>query len=333
MAEGQLLATVVIPTYNGDVYLRRILDALQSQDVEGEFEILVIDSGSTDSTLEIVRSFPSVRLHTIPNEEFGHGKTRNLAAQLARGEFVAYLTHDAIPSHDGWLRELLEPFSMSERIVAVMGKQIPRPFCFPLMRYEIFGVFAQFGPDFGTTVFHADPSLSPTEQPDSITFYSDVNSAARREFLVSTISYRDVAYAEDQMFGRDLIGAGFWKAYAPRASVEHSNDVTLHEFGLRIFDETVGLRRIGTPISPMTRAILFRVWANSSLGDARRIARDPLFSMKRKLYWQVVNPLFQFRKWSSYRRASNLSLEDTVAILAGSLEHSRKKSLRSPNLR
>lgn len=319
------IATVAILTYNGEDYLERILAQLRLQEVDGEFEVLVIDSGSTDSTLEIVRRFPEVRLHEIPNEEFGHGRTRNLAARLARGRFVAYLTHDAVPTTSRWLAELIAPFAIDERIVAVMGKQVPRPGCFPLLKYEIQGMFAGFGPDFGTSVFYKDPSMTDEGVLSAIGFYSDVNSAARREFLTDVIPYRDVRYAEDQLFGRDLVEAGYRKAYAPRAAVEHSNDLTLDEYGRRIFDETVGLRQIGFPIPRMSRGAQVRLTVRGILGDTLRILRDRDYSWKRKLYWLVVNPAFQVRKWSSYRPSTLVDLDDAGAIAAGSLEHSRKR--------
>ena len=319
------IATVAILTYNGEDYLERILSQLRLQEVDGEFEVLVIDSGSTDSTLEIVRRFPEVRLHEIPNEEFGHGRTRNLAARLARGEFVAYLTHDAVPTTSRWLAELIAPFAIDQRIVAVMGKQVPRPGCFPLLKYEIRGMFAGFGPDFGTSVFYKDPSMTDEGVLSAIGFYSDVNSAARREFLTDVIPYRDVRYAEDQLFGRDLVEAGYRKAYAPRAAVEHSNDLTLDEYGRRIFDETVGLRQIGFPIPRMSRGAQVRLTVRGILGDTLRILRDRDYSWKRKLYWLAVNPAFQVRKWASYRPATLVDLDDASAIAAGSLEHSRKR--------
>ena len=319
------IATVAILTYNGEDYLERILSQLRLQEVDGEFEVLVIDSGSTDSTLEIVRRFPEVRLHEIPNEEFGHGRTRNLAARLARGEFVAYLTHDAVPTTSRWLAELIAPFAIDQRIVAVMGKQVPRPGCFPLLKYEIRGMFAGFGPDFGTSVFYKDPSMTDEGVLSAIGFYSDVNSAARREFLTDVIPYRDVRYAEDQLFGRDLVEAGYRKAYAPRAAVEHSNDLTLDEYGRRIFDETVGLRQIGFPIPRMSRGAQVRLTVRGILGDTVRILRDRDYSWKRKLYWLAVNPAFQVRKWASYRPATLVDLDDASAIAAGSLEHSRKR--------
>lgn len=322
--DGPVVATVAILTYNGEKYLRRILESVLGQDFDGRFEVLVVDSGSTDATLSIVAGYPSVRLHQIPNAEFGHGRTRNLAAVMAKGEFIAYLTHDAIPVSPSWLHEITAPFDIDERIVAVMGKQIPRATCFPLMKYEINGVFAQFGPDFGTSVFYKDNFVRDAGTLAAITFYSDVNSAARRAFIVDTIPYRDVRYAEDQMFGQDLIDAGYRKAYAPRAAVEHSNDLTYSEFGSRIFDETVGLRQIGVPVPGMSRLGLSRRILRSTVGDTERILRDRSYGWKRRLYWLVINPFYQARKWSSYRDAANVDLEDAAAIASGSLEHQRK---------
>ena len=52
---------------------------------------------------------------------------------------------------------------------------------------------------------------------NAVTFYSDVNSAARKDILTGEVPYRDVSYAEDQLLGRDVISAGYIKAYdAPR---------------------------------------------------------------------------------------------------------------------
>lgn len=319
------LLTVAVLTYNGETYLERILSQLRAQILDGGIEILVVDSGSTDDTLAIVKKFPEVRLHQIPNAEFGHGKTRNLAAQLARGEFVAFLTHDAIPLTHTWAREMLAPFAISPKIVAVMGKQVPRTGCFPLMKYEISGMFSGFGPDFGTSVFYHDEFIQDEGVLGAVSFYSDVNSVARRDFLVETIPYRDVPYAEDQLFGRDLVTAGYIKAYAPRGAVEHSNDLTLAEFRKRIFDETVGLRGIGTPIPEMTVRTQWRLTMRGVLGDTARILRDGQFSWKRKLYWLAVNPAFQVAKWHSYRKSTTVDLLDQDSLRAGSLEHSRKR--------
>lgn len=306
----QPAATVTVLTYNGARYIGQILEALERQRLDDEFEVLVIDSGSTDGTLEVVASHPGVRLHEIPNAEFGHGRTRNLAAQLARGRVVAYLTHDAVPAHDRWLYELLQPFRLSDRVAAVMGKQVPRPGCFPLLKYEIRAVFEGFGPDFGTSVFYQDEFADSDAVRNAIAFYSDVNSAARRDVLTGPVPYRDVSYAEDQLLGRDLIAADYVKAYAPRAVVVHSNDLSLSEYDDRMFEETLGLREVGVDVAVPSLRVVARMVGPGVLRDTLRILRDHDYGPRRKLYYLAVNPLFHLQKWRGVRRGASTALAD-----------------------
>lgn len=299
-----LTATVVILTYNGERFIDDILTSLEGQRFDGTIDTLVIDSGSTDRTLELVAAHPGVRLHSIPNEEFGHGRTRNLGAELATGDIVAYLTHDAVPLHDRWLAEIVAPFADDPRIAAVLGKQVPRRSAPPALKYDIQRVFERLGPDYGVTVvFDAGQDWSDAERT-AASFYSDANSAARRAVLLGPVPYRDVSYAEDQVFGRDLLDRGLRKAYAPRATVEHSNDVTLRTFGKRIADDVVGLRRIAVAVAPVGRLAAVKQFVKWSIADSAAIALDDDYSAPRKVYWLVVNPLYQATKWASYRRAT-----------------------------
>ncbi|WP_291378017.1 glycosyltransferase family 2 protein [Demequina sp.] len=317
------LATVVILTFNGETYLRRILEALRDQQLDGEFDVLVIDSGSTDTTLDIVSDFPEVRVHHIDKADFGHGRTRNLAASMSRGEFTAYLTHDAIPVDSSWLRHLLEPLRTMPRVAGVYGLQVPRPRCVPLLKYEIRGVFGSAGVGHGVTV--DAPGWAPTEIQARATFYSDVNSAARTSVLLGEVPYRDVPYAEDQYFGADLLESGWWKAFSPMAAVEHSNDLTVSEYRRRIFDEGVALSRLGFPV-PTGGAMRTVVKAMRGIvGDTLRIARDPDYSWRRRLYWWAVNPAYQVAKWSAYRRVSKVDIDNEAVVEAHSLEASRRR--------
>lgn len=301
-------ATVTILTYNGERYLGEILDALRRQRLDAPFEVLVIDSGSTDGTLDIVRGHPEVRLHQIPNAEFGHGRTRNLAAHLAHGRVVVYLTHDAVPAHDRWLYEMLKPFELSGRVAAVMGKQVARSWCFPLLKYEIRSVFAGFGPDFGTSLFYGDDFIASEAVGNAVTFHSDVNSAALRDVLLGPVPYRDVSYAEDQLLGRDLIAAGYLKAYAPRGVVVHSNDLTLREYDDRMVEETCGLREVGIDVVVPSMSVVVRMVARGIVRDQISILRDGDYSWVRKLYWTVLNPLYHMQKWRGVRRGASAPL-------------------------
>jgi len=329
LKNNKVKVTIFIPTYNGGEYLDEVLVAIFKQKVDFSYEVLAIDSGSSDNTLEIIHKFKkihkNIRLVEIPSSEFGHGKTRNYAAQIASGEYVVYITNDAIPSHSRWLYEIIKPFGLNDRIVGVTGKQIPRQNCPPLLKYEIQSVFANLGPDFGTTIFYKDDFAKDQGTYDAISFYSDVNSAARRDYLVGRFQYKDVAYAEDQLLGREIIDAGYYKVYAPRASVIHSNDLKLSEYRSRMFDEALGLRKLGFTKDVLSKKYIIKLIFYGAIKDCVRIIQDGQLSWKRKIYWFVINPMFHIEKWRGVRLASVVDLRDSITLNKHSLEKKRAK--------
>src|ERR1700690_1861163 len=102
--------SVLIPAKNEALNIRSCLDAVFSQPKKAEFEVILVDSGSSDGTPEIVSSYP-VRLYRIAPEEFHHARTRNYLARLARGKYFIYLNADAFPASPNWMHSLLSNFS------------------------------------------------------------------------------------------------------------------------------------------------------------------------------------------------------------------------------
>lgn len=327
---SHIKASIFIPTYNGEKYLNEILKMIFRQVVDFEYEVLIIDSGSKDRTLDIVEKYrkehpKQLQLIEIDNSEFGHGKTRNRAAELSKGDFMVYLSHDAVPSNKHWLYEMVKPFELNEKVMGVVGKQVPRPKCVPLLKYEIRSVFKAFGPEYGTTLFYKDTFMRGEALYNATSFYSDVNSAVRRNFLLNEIPYRDVRYAEDYMFGKDLIDAGYLKAYASRGEVIHSNDLSLGEYKHRIFDETVGLRNIGRVIKKPSLKHVVKMIVVGVFKDWVRIVLDRQYSFKRKVFWFLVNPFYHIEKWRGFRLAAKINLQDERIINKYSLERLRNK--------
>lgn len=322
--------TVFIPTYFGEEYLDELFKMVFRQKIDKTYEVLVYDTSSKDKTPKIIeeyaKKYKNMRHKTITKEEYGHGKTRAAAAHDAKGDIVVYLSQDAVPAHDRWLYEITKPFEISPRIIGVMGKQDPRPKTFPLLKREIVSVFSSFGPDCGTTIFYKDDFVKTQDVYDKIAFYSDVNSAARRSYLTSELPYKDVPYAEDQLFGRDVINAGYMKAYAPRGNVLHSNEFKLREYKMRMFDEIMGLRRVGIdvqlPTIPQITKMVIKEWIKDTLFTLR----DRQYSYKRKLFYLASNLFYNIEKWRGVRRAVLTKLDDQAAIDKYSLEQIETKS-------
>ena len=286
MTSHDPLASVVLLTYNGERYLGEVLDSVFKQKTSFQYEVIVIDSGSTDTTLEIVRSHP-VNLHQIPNSEFNHGETRNLGARLARGRFVAYLTQGATPADEHWLQHLVDAFDLNPKVAAVYGLHIPRPDCDPVTKRDLEEFFKMMGPRDQATVQYirdGDEAWKEYQRNEGIIgFYSDVNSCLRKT-VWEEIPYQALDYAEDQAFGRDILKAGYGKVYEPRAAVIHSHSYPFLGYFRRQFDEYRGLRRSIGFAQTGGLAKVFLGALKGGLVDSRYIWREK-YSLAANLKW------------------------------------------------
>ena len=208
--------SVIIPTLNAERWISKQLDMLLSQTVEAE--ILVIDSGSTDRTVPIVAAHGDrVLLLQIPPDSFDHGGTRDYCFRRSAGDFVCFLTQDAIPVDEHCLENLLAVFSDSE-IAAVFGRQIAYS---DAPEYE--KLTRQFNyPNQPRIWREAD---IPRYKIKAY-FFSNV-CAAYSGFDTPIISN------EDMMMAAKLLHAGYALAYTPEAMVYHSHRYTLREELLR----------------------------------------------------------------------------------------------------
>ena len=304
MSEAPLVSIVIL-TFNGERYLTEVLDAVFAQQTAFSFEVIAIDSGSTDGTLDILARYP-LRLHEIPNEEFNHGETRNLGARLAGGEFVAYITQSATPANAQWLQYLVDGFSLSDEVAAVYSRHEPRPGCDPVTKRDIEEFFKMMGPPDEPTVRRIEPGPEGRAAYEAnegiIAFYSDVSSCLRKP-VWEKVPYQPLSYAEDQALGRDLLEAGYCKVYEPRSLVLHSHSYAPWKYFQRQFDEYRGLR---ASIGYRQEGSIFRVLAGSARAgwiDAKHIRRQP-YSRPAKVKWMGHAYAVEFaRRFAGYLAA------------------------------
>jgi O-antigen biosynthesis protein len=236
------VVTVAVPVKDGARYLEEVLSAVSVQRIDAEVETLVVDSGSQDGSLEIARRAGAAVVEIAPHE-FGHGRTRNLAIERARGDRIAFLTQDATPSSREWLAALVAPLDAERRIGLSFGPHLLRPGTSPTIARELEEFFASFS----TGEMRVDERLDPSEPATG--FFSNVNSCVLRECW-EEVRFRDVAYSEDQAFARDALAAGWRKAYVPAAGVLHAHDYPFMQFMRRYFDEYRGLRETVGHVEP-----------------------------------------------------------------------------------
>jgi len=238
-------ASVFIPTLNGGELLKRVIERVKEQVAPWLFEIVVIDSGSTDGTLEWMKADPMVRVHEICKSEFQHGKTRNLGVSLSEGENIAFLTHDALPVNKNWLYNLVTTLENFPNSAGVFGKHLPYPDADAFTKRDLENHFKIF--DELPVCVDKNTNLELYNKKDlswkqKLHFYSDNNSCMRRS-VWEKIPYPEIDFGEDQAWAWEIIEAGYGKVYARDAVVYHSHDYCPEETFRRCLEEASFFRK------------------------------------------------------------------------------------------
>ena len=259
-------ASVIILTKNAGSLFRKVLEAVINQETVWEFEVLVVDSGSTDGTVEYVKSRKEVRLHSIPARGFGHGKTRNLAISLTSGEYAVMLTHDALPTSKSWLTELVAAVAQSDDVAGAFGRHIAYPHDGPFLARDLQQHFDGFLQSSSIVRLDDEDRYQREEgYRQFLHFFSDNNACLRRS-VWEEIPYPEVDFAEDQLWAKNIIEVGYAKAYADKAVVYHSHSFGPVEWCRRSFDESRAFQRLfGYQLCPTVFQMLvqsYRTTAN-----------------------------------------------------------------------
>jgi rhamnosyltransferase len=200
-------------------FIEKTLTAVLNQKFK-DFELINIDSGSTDGAYEIIKKYNPDKSYQIRREDYVPGRVLNNAVKLCSGEIIVFNNSDCIPMNSDWLGNLIKPLLEHPEIVAVFGNQIPRPDAAPL-------VIKDYRRAFG------DGSISASWGH----FFSLATSAVRKCDIMRHPFNESLKYSEDSEWSWRMKRAGWEIAYAPDAVVEHSHNYALREVWKRFYNE------------------------------------------------------------------------------------------------
>lgn len=227
--------SVVIPTKNAGPSFRHLRRHLAQLRERCGLDGLVIDSGSSDATAAAAEA-DGFRVHRIPPEEFGHGRTRNLGVRLARGHVVCFLTQDVLPCTPDWplrfARALEDP-----TVAGVYGRQVPRH----ASTMEMFFVALNY-PEQPLRFQPAPDGHHP--RPGRVLF-SNAFGAVRRDVALRIPFVDDVPVSEDQVWAHQVLAAGYSILYEPAAEALHAHAYSLRGLFRRTYLVGRALRAIG----------------------------------------------------------------------------------------
>ena len=218
--------SVIIPTLNGGRRFKELLASLSRQSLV-PVETLVVDSSSDDDTEQSARKYKA-GFKKIAREEFDHGGTRSLAARMAGGDILVYLTQDAVLEDHHALAHLVAPFS-DPRIAATFGRQLPHPEANSFARH-----LRQFNYPGESSV----KCWGDREKYGFKTIFISNSFAAYRKDLLEEVGYFEsgLLFGEDTFTLAKLLRKGYCSAYVAEAKILHSHNYTLCREFRRYFD-------------------------------------------------------------------------------------------------
>ncbi len=268
--------SIVIRCYNEAQHIGRLLEGIGQQSIRDP-EIIVVDSGSTDETLDVAARYP-VRLLSITPDEFTFGRSLNIGCRAARGEFIVIASAHVYPVYQDWIERLLAPFA-NPAIALTYGKQRGNA----STKFAEHQIFARWFPD------------EPRPVQDH-PFCNNANAAIRRTLWQQQSYNETLPGLEDLDWAHRIMQAGYQIAYAADAEVVHVHNETPRRIYNRYRREAMAFKQI-FPHERFGWWEFVRLLTANVLSDWYHARHHGV--LHRHLYDIVIFRLMQF--WGTYR--------------------------------
>lgn len=259
--------SIVIRAYNEEKHLGRLLEGIRRQTLKG-VEVILVDSGSTDSTVEIAESY-GARIVRIPSEEFTFGRSLNLGIQAASGDFIVIASAHVYPVYPDWLASLLYPFE-DKKIALTYGKQRGPESA----KFSEKQIFHQWFPDTGS--MHQETA-----------FCNNANAAIRKGLWKKHPYDETLTGLEDLAWAKWAKDHGHEIAYIPEAEIVHLHNETPRGVYNRYRREAMAFKKI-YPESHFNVYDFLRLTTTNILSDIWHAARQHVL-------WKHLGSILWFR--------------------------------------
>lgn len=259
--------SIIIRAYNEEKHLGRLLEGIRHQTVR-DAEIILVDSGSTDSTVDIAESY-GARVVRIPSEEFTFGRSLNLGVREATYEYLVIASAHVYPVYPDWLASLLHPL-LDGQVALTYGKQ----------RGPASATFSE------KQIFHQwFPENNNLRQETA--FCNNANAAIRKSVWEKNPYDETLTGLEDLAWGKWAKEQGYTIAYVAEAEIVHIHQETPRAVFNRYRREAMAFKRI----HPESH---FSIYDFARLA-ATNIASDIWHAGRERVLWRNILSIFWFR--------------------------------------
>lgn len=212
---NDIKVSIIIRCKNEERFIKKVLEAVFNQVFNAPFEVIMIDSGSKDKTLEVAKLFP-VRIYKIPQDKFNFGFALNYCVELARGKYIVNLSAHSIPADSYWLHNLIEPLEIDPIIVATYGRQESIKGLNPIEELELLTIFPL------------------AREKKALANFSNSNCAIIKEKIKMYPFDEEISWAEDFLWQKQL-PPDYTIKYIYDACVYHSHPLLINYWIRRSF--------------------------------------------------------------------------------------------------
>jgi len=217
------MISIIIRTKNEESNLILLLESAFSQSIDNELEIVLIDSGSTDRTLDKAREY-KVKVLEIPSDKFTYGYSLNYGIQNSSGNIICSISAHCLPCNKNWLSELVKPI-LAGKAHATFGKQTPKKDVNPFEELFLRQKFPE-----SATISGRIP-------------FSNANSAFLRKLWLETKFDEHITGWEDYLWYLIMKDKYIFK-YVPKAEVFHSHEFSITKMAKTAYKDGLALRYI-----------------------------------------------------------------------------------------
>lgn len=268
--------SIVIRAYNEAQHLPRLLEGIQRQTVK-DVETILVDSGSTDGTASIARSY-GAKVVRISSDEFTFGRSLNFGVRAATRGFVVIASAHVYPVYPDWLECLLSAFE-NDRVALVYGKQRGGD----TSKFSEHQIFRQWFPD---------DDVAEQTSP----FCNNANAVIRRALWEQNPYDETLTGLEDLAWAKWAQNEGNVISYAPQAEIIHIHNESPKVVYNRYRREAMAFKRI-FPESHFNIYDFVRLTVTNILGDLSHAVRQ-------RVFWKSIASVFWFRFnqfWGTYQ--------------------------------
>ena len=269
-----MLVSIIIRTLNEERCLDEILSVINSQNIENfSYEIVIVDSGSTDNTLAIAKRHNS-RIAYIEKKDFTFGRSLNVGCEYAKGDYLVFVSGHCIPTSKNWLKKLISPL-IEKKCDYSYGRQIGGE----TTKFSENQVFDRY--------FSHENKI-----PQDGFFCNNANAAVSRTTWSKFRFNENLAGLEDMFLAKQIHENHGLIGYVADSVVYHIHDETWSQVKLRYEREAMALQKI----MPEIKINFINLIHFISTG----ILKDLKLAIRKKVFFKELLSIIFFRVLQYY---------------------------------